>query len=187
MATKMGALEKVYVRRMTNLLVERGKQVVISAIESKTSGNETLNQIDAYGLIVYYNGKVTRSMIGDVHSWTSNYKSPDPYNISERMTSKYKQFTQTEGDVHRGWSKMGVPDGTGYEWAKMFVREFGKTGEVPKTGFALVVFNAAFYSKIQEEGSGSLKRTYKILSQIIGDLDKIGTEFGGKPARKYNM
>lgn len=168
--------------------MEKGKQIIARAIESKESGNITLNQVDAYGIIIYYKGKVQRSMVGDVSSWTSNYKTPEPYNISEGMVSKYKRFSETEGHgTHKGWAKRNIPDGTGFEWAKMFVREFRKTGEVPQTGFALVVFNAAFYSKIQEDGASPLKRSYKVISQIVGDLEDAGKDFKGSSVRLYNL
>lgn len=185
--SKLGALEKLYAKRMTNLLVERGKKVIARAIESKESGNITLNQVDAYGIIVYYNGKVQRSMIGDVSSWGATYRSPIPVNISKGMTEKNKRFASygVGGTVHKGWEKAGIPEGTGYEWARMFVKEFGESGEVPPTGFALVVFNAAFYSKIQELGAKPLKHRFKIISQVVGDLDNIGKDFGAAPARKF--
>ena len=57
MANKLGALERLYVKRMTNMLADRGKQIIQRAADSKESGNDTLNQMDAYGLVIYYNGK----------------------------------------------------------------------------------------------------------------------------------
>lgn len=193
MATKLGPLEKIYVRRVTNMLVDKGKEIVARAIATKKptegSENQTLTQVDSYGLIIYYNGKVQRSMIGDVNSWGGRYKSPEPYNITPSMKSKYKRFSDdpAEGTTHKGWAAMGIPAASGFEWAKMFVREFRKTNEVPQNGFALVVFNAAFYSRIQEEGSGSLKRSYKVLSQVIGDLDDVAKDFSGATVRKINL
>lgn len=188
MAQKLGAIERVYVRRMTNRLVEKGKQIIENAANSKESGNISLNQLDAYGLIVYYNGRVQRSLVGsEINIIKSLYRSPEPYNISPNMAAKNKRFAaaRSDGEIHRGWD--GIPDGTGYEWARMFIKELGKTGEIPATGFALVVFNAAFYSNIQEHGGGTLRRTYKIISQVVGDLDNVARDYKDSTVRTYNL
>lgn len=171
------------------MLVERGKQIILEAVSSKESGNQTFNQLDSYGLVIYYNGKVQRSLIGS-QLGTSNYRAGLPYNISTEMTAKNKRFAKWGEDGegrHKGWPAMGVPAGTGYEWARMFIKEFGKAGDVPQRGFALVVFNAAFYSQIQEHGGGTLKKTYAIISQVVGDLDNIGKDFGARTSRTFGL
>lgn len=190
MANKLGALERLYVKRMTNLLADRGKQIIQRAADSKESGNETLNQMDSYGLVIYYNGKVQRTLIGsELGKLESRYRSPEPYNISEEMTRKNKRWAKAGvgGDKHKGWAAAGIPDGTGYEWARMFVRELGKTGEIPQRGFAMVVFNAAYYSHFQEHQEGNLKRKYRVISQIYGDLEDAGKDYEGAVVKGFNL
>lgn len=190
MANKLGALERMYVNRMTNLLADRGKQIIQRAATSKESGNVTLNQMDSYGLVIYYNGKVERTLIGsELGKLESRYRSPEPYNISGGMTRKNKRFAKAGvgGDVHKGWSKAGIPDGTGYEWARMFVKELGKTGAIPQRGFAMVVFNAAYYSHFQEHQEGNLKRKYRVISQIYGDLEDAGKDYEGAVVKGFNL
>lgn len=175
---------------MTNILVDKGKQIIQRAADSKESGNITLNQMDSYGLVIYYNGKVQRTLIGsELGKLESRYRSPEPYNISEGMTRKNKRFAKAgvDGDVHKGWSKAGIPDGTGYEWARMFVKELGKTGEIPQRGFAMVVFNAAYYSHFQEHQEGNLKRKYRVISQIYGDLEDAGKDYKGAVVKGFNL
>ena len=53
-----------------------------------------------------------------------------------------------------------------------------------ENAFCLVVFNAAFYSRILEEGGGGVKKRYQIISQVIGDLDSLGKEFNAPPSKK---
>lgn len=187
----MGRLENIYVRRMTNYLVARGKEIINEAAASKEAGNRSMNQLDAYGLIVYYNGKSQRTIVGDVSNggFTSVYRSPDPYNISDAMSQKkkFKDLETLGGGVHKGWKKEGIPDGTGYEWARMFIRGFKQVYKPPARGFALVIFNAAYYSKILEEGGGNVKRKYRVLSQIVGSLQSLQSQFKGSNIVGHNI
>lgn len=192
MANKLGTLERLYVNRMTNMLVDKGKQIVTKAAadDSKESKNITLNQVDAYGVVVYYNGKVQRTLIGgDIGKNASRYRSPESNNISEEMAAKNKRWAKAGvgGDKHKGWAAAGIPDGTGYEWARMFVKELGKTGEIPQRGFAMVVFNAAYYSHFQEHQEGNLKRKYRVISQIYGDLEDAGKDYEGAVVKGFNL
>lgn len=192
MANKLGTLERLYVKRMTNMLADKGKQIATKAAadDSKESKNITLNQVDAYGVVVYYNGKVQRTLIGgDIGKNASRYRSPEPNNISEDMTRKNKRWAKAGvvGDKHKGWAAAGIPDGTGYEWARMFVKELGKTGAIPQRGFAMVVFNAAYYSHFQEHQEGNLKRKYRVISQIYGDLEDAGKDYEGAVVKGFNL
>lgn len=186
----LGALEKLYVSRMTKYLAEKGKEIVEAAV-LKDVGYETLNQVDSYGIIIYYNGRVKKSIIGGelVGKRTGGFTNrPDIYNVSSEMASKGKRFKDKEsGGRHKGWKSKGIPDGTGYEWARMFIKEFGKSGNVPAKGFALVVFNAAFYSKILEEGKEPLKRKYRVLSIASTKLQDIQREISGSTLKWYNL
>lgn len=155
---------------MCDFLVTEGKRIIRDAIRKKNkghpeyAGNDSMNQLDAYGLIVYYKGRSQRALYGAgtmetgdlTHSSTGDLFSEEP---------------------HKGWKSAGIPDATGYEWAKMFAKDFSKTGQVPKDGFALVVFNAAFYSGILERGEGGIRHSYKVLSQIAGDMHDLQSKF----------
>lgn len=138
----MGQLMTLYVNNTLNYLEQQGKRIITQAKRTKDTQNETYNQYDAYGYLVYYNGTLKR--------WSL---SPD----------------LSYGEKHRGSEKYGVPEATGAEWAMMFRDEF----QPPKSGFALVVFNAAFYSNIHED------RKWHILSQVVGDIKELKVKFKG--------
>lgn len=149
--------------KMVYYLVDEGIKIIEDARNSKTTDNISGTQYDSYGLAVFYNGKLYYSV-----------KSADP---SKNLTNQKRSIETIWGEEngkHRGWAKAGIPDGTGREWSKMFVDEIKKSADIPQKGFALVIFNAAFYSGIQE-GTGK----WKILSQVVGDIKNLQSQFKG--------
>ena len=158
---RLGRLESIYMNRMRDYLVAKAQDIIEKAQRSKTTGDITGTQLDSYGAVIFYNGKVRYTLI-PTHSDLSN----QAFGLSA--------YQYEDEERHKGWAKAGIPDGTGVEWAKMFVNEIKKSNQIPKTGFALVVFNAAFYSNVQE-GTGK----WKILSQVVGDIKNIQSQFKG--------
>lgn len=150
-------------------LVDEGIKIIEKARASKTTNNISGTQSDSYGLAIFYNGNLYYSV-----------KSlPGGTDTSRR--SRYIESTfDEEGGRHRGWGD--IPDGYGREWAKMFVDEIKGSSQIPKEGFAMVVFNAAFYSSIQEKRQG-----YKILSQVVGDISELGNKFKGSTIKGINI
>lgn len=154
----MGPLERIYAQRMIDYLSRKGEEIVEKAMRSKDTLNRTFNQMDAYGYAIWYNGVLHKSAVGD---------------------PQYGQYAEKE---HKGWKD--IPTAFGREWAEIFISEIPATGKIPKAGFALIVFNAAFYSKIQEEGAGRLTHPYRIISQVYGDLEAAGKGFAGADVNK---
>ena len=151
----MGRLMTLYVNNMLTYLEQQGRKIITEAKRTKDAQNDTYNQYDAYGYLVYYNGVLKR--------WSLSPELAD--------------------EKHKGWAKYGIPDASGTEWANMFREQF----EPPKSGFALVVFNAAFYSLIQEEGAGKLTRKFQILSQVAGSLKDLQGKFRGASLNGINI
>lgn len=151
----MGRLMTLYVSRTLDYLAQEGKRIITEAKRTKETQNDSYNQYDAYGYLVYYNGVLKK------------------WSISPELAD----------EPHRGWKKYGIPDATGTQWADMFKADF----EPPKSGFALVVFNAAFYSLIQEEGAGRLTHQYQILSQVVGSLQDIKNKFKNSTLSGINI
>lgn len=145
----MGRLQDIYIKRMVDYLAKEGAKMAAKALSTKDAKNDTLNQADAFGYAVYYNGAVK----------AKGYANPTP---------KAEQ-------AHRGWDRIGVEAGTGREW----LDEFMETWKPESKGFVLIVVNAAFYSAILEQGRGSVKRKYRIISQIWGDMENIQKNFKG--------
>lgn len=116
----MGRLQNLYINRMLSYLSQEGRRIVTNAQATKKVGNQTFNQADAFGYVVYYNGKV--KMKG------------------------YANLTPESKEPHRGWEAAGIPEGTGREW----LEEFIATYKAPASGFVLLIVNAAFYTGIQE-------------------------------------
>lgn len=146
-------------------LVDEGIKIIEDARSSKDTQNISGTQFDSYGLAVFYNGKLYYSV-----------KSSDP---SKNLTNQKRSIETIWGEEngrHRGWGD--IPAGTGREWAKMFVDEIKRSSQIPDKGFALVIFNAAFYSSIQE-GTGK----WKILSQVVGDIKNLQSKFKGSTIR----
>lgn len=154
----IGRLERLYVDRMVDYLSRRAADIIEKAMRTKTTAIETGNQIDAYGYAIWYKGNLEKKGIGD----------PEHGRYAE--------------DPHKGYGD--IPEAFGSEWADMFISEFPSKHPLPKNAFCLVVFNAAFYSRILEEGGGDVKKRYQIISQVIGDLDSLGKEFNAPPSKK---
>lgn len=150
-------------------LVDEGIKIIEKARVSKTTNNVSGTQYDSYGLAVFYNGKLYYSI-----------KSVDPQKDHSRSSRIIETIWDEENGRHKGWGD--IPDGYGREWAKMFIDEIKASSEIPQTGFAMVVFNAAFYSSIQERNQG-----YKILSQVVGDLEELGSKYKGSKLRGINI
>lgn len=139
----MGRLVNLYINRMLSFLSQEGRKIVTKAQRTKTVGNQTFNQADAFGYVVYYNGQAKRT----------GYANVTP---------------QSKGE-HKGWEREGIPAGTGREW----LDEFINTYDPPKSGFALLIVNAAFYSNIQESGD------WVILSQVVMDIKELEAKIKG--------
>lgn len=154
----IGRLERLYVDRMVDYLSRRAAEIIERAMQTKTTAIETGNQIDAYGYAIWYKDSLEKKGIGD----------PEHGRYAE--------------DPHKGYGD--IPEAFGSEWADMFISEFPSKHPLPKNAFCLVVFNAAFYSRILEEGGGGVKKRYQIISQVIGDLDSLGKEFNAPPSKK---
>lgn len=154
----IGRLERLYVDRMVDYLSQRAAEIIERAMQTKTTAIETGNQIDAYGYAIWYKGSLEKKGIGD----------PEHGRYAE--------------GPHKGYGD--IPEAFGSEWADMFISEFPSKHPLPKNAFCLVVFNAAFYSRILEEGGGGVKKRYQIISQVIGDLDSLGKEFNAPPSKK---
>lgn len=154
----IGRLERLYVDRMVDYLSRRAAEIIERAMQTKTTAIETGNQIDAYGYAIWYKGSLEKKGIGD----------PEHGRYAE--------------DPHKGYGD--IPEAFGSEWADMFISEFPSKHPLPKNAFCLVVFNAAFYSRILEEGGGGVKKRYQVISQVIGDLDSLGKEFNAPPSKK---
>lgn len=137
--------------------------MVNDAIATHSVKFRSYNLMDAFGFVVYYNGTVK----------TKGYGTQSP---------------KSKG-IHEGWDKHGIPDGTGRQWLDDFISGY----EAPKKGFSLLVVNAAFYSRILEEGmqgppAGHPARTkYRIISQIAGMMEDLQGKFEGSTLTPYNI
>ena len=159
----MGRLMTIYINKTMTYLEQQGKKIITEAVRTKETQNDTYNQYDAYGYLVYYNGVLKR------------------WSLSPELSY---------GEKHKGWDKYGIPAATGSEWANIFKADF----EPPKSGFALVVFNAAFYSRILEEGTqnnrngqNTTARKFRILSQVVGSLKDIQSKFNNARLTGINI
>lgn len=155
-------------------LVDEGIKVISRARATKGTQNITGTQYDSYGLAVFYDGKLYYSL-----------KSSDPSKDLTRAKRSIETLADEQGGRHKGWRS--IPAGYGREWANMFVQEIKNSNIIPKTGFALIVFNAAYYSGFQENAKGRYKHPFRIISQIWGDMQHIGRNFKGSEVLPYNI
>lgn len=145
----MGRLLNIALTQLIDYLAQEGDRLAKQALASKETKNRSFNQADAFGYVVYFNKKAVRK----------GYASPTPMSNS----------------VHKGWETVGITAGTGREWLDEFIESW-----IPENmGFVLIVVNAAFYSSIQEQGRGTLKRNYQIVSQLWGEMENIQKQFKG--------
>lgn len=139
----MGRLLNIYIQRMISYLSQEGMKIVSKAQATKQRGNQTYNQADAFGYVVYYNGKAVRQ----------GYANTAPQSKA----------------THHGWAKYNIPDGTGRSWLNDFIQEY----KPPTKDFALLIVNAAFYSAIQEKKYKYqiISQTFGALDQIAAKFD----------------
>lgn len=182
----MGRLEDLYVKRVADYLVDKAYDIVMTAKRTKDAENRTYNQYDAYGAAVYYKGSLVQTVLtGRTHDADNKvaYKNKHGRRIDNMSWNDVVNKEEINGK-HKGWAKYGIPDGFGYEWARMFVKEYR-----PQTdGFELVVFNAAFYSNILEHGAQrNARKKYQIISQVVGELQDLKKQFAGSNLRGINI
>lgn len=160
----MGRLMNLYMNRMVNYLAREGDRIAHKALASKEALDRSQNMADAYGYIVFYDGKVKKK----------GYALP----------------TGMASETHKGWDKIGVKDGTGREW----LDDFMDTWKPESKGFVLIVVNAAFYSGILEQGRQTNRGTsphygkqFQIISQIATDMKDLQSKFKGSTLTGKNI
>lgn len=149
---------------MVSYLAKEGDRIAQKAMISKEALDRSGNMSDAYGYIVFYEGKVKKK----------GYALP----------------TNMASDIHKGWDKIGVDAGTGREW----LDEFMDTWKPESNGFVLIVVNAAFYSGILEQGRQTNRgsaahygKQFQIISQIASDMKDLQGKFKGSTLSGKNI
>lgn len=178
----MGRLANLQHNKIVAYLKDKAYDIIEDARRTKETENISGTQYDSFGALIFYNGGVIYTYIAD----------PNRSFQSVHESSKARIFSYDDAEntgKHRGWAKMGIPDGTGTEWAKMLREEIksGAWGEIPKRGYCLVIFNAAFYSSVQEKGYGSHPSGWKIISQVVSDMSDVQKQFRGSTLRGHNI
>lgn len=165
----MGRLQDIYVNRTREYLKQVAQDMIEKARLEYEPEARSGTQLDSYGALIFYNGGLIYTLIPTHKDLTRQH-----FGIGAEQ--------REDSERHKGWN--GIPAGTGIEWAKMLREEIkaGAWGDIPKRGFCLIVFNAAFYTNPLEkgyaEGSGiRFRRKYKILSMIAGDMEAIQSKY----------
>lgn len=153
----------IYIDRMANYLAREGERIANDALLTKQSQNDTMNQADAYGYAVFYDGVLKKKGYAAIE-----------------MSTK----------PHKGWEKYGIPDGTGRDWLNEFFAEWRPKAK----GFVLIVVNAAFYSRILEEGTQNNRggknvpaRKFRIITQIASEMKDLQGKFKGSTLSGHNV
>lgn len=138
-----------------DMLANEGRRIVEEANRSAEAQNRTGNMADAYGYAVYLNGK--------------------------EMRRGYANATPTSSGPHKGWPKYGIPADTG----RGYLDSFFETYIPPAKGYHLVTVNAAYYSRILEEGAQARPRRqvatkYRIISQMTDEMDRLAAKYRGE-------
>lgn len=137
---------------MLKKMSKKGAEMIQEAYATKETENDTYNQHDAYTYGVFYMGRLVEQGF-----------------LIDGELSK---------TVHRGWDKHGYPSGTGREYATDAMKAL--EGSVGRNGFALVVMNPMFYTKILENGAQSNSgRAFKVISQVFDEGEAFAREIGG--------
>lgn len=154
----------LYIRRMVDYLAKEGDRIAHKAMASKEALDRSNNMNDAYGYIVFYDGRMQKK----------GYALP----------------TNMASGIHKGWDKAGVKDGTGREW----LDDFMDTWRPESKGFVLIVVNAAFYAGILEQGRQTnvganphYGKQYQIISQITTDMKDLQGKFKGSTLSGKNI
>lgn len=147
--------------RMVDRLEEIGLELIDEAYRNgiKEWEGHTLNLDAGFAYVVFNAGKVATNSRGEKaigHSigWDDNLKQ------------------------HKGWAKIGVPDGTAHEWFDLWLQKYEPKN---KKSFELVIVNVTYYGKILEEGRqryGNGKK-YKVVTYLLGELKNKSNGFEG--------
>lgn len=132
--------------------------------------NNILDFLEKSGKKIIENAQNSKDVGNDT------FNQHDAYGAAVYYNGELKRFASLDSKSirdHHGSTYYNIPAGTGEEWADMFLKEY----EPPKKGFALVCFNAAYYSVIQET------YTYRIISQEYTDMEKILKHFPKRSGR----
>ena len=138
-----------------DMLAREGERIVTEANRSAEAQNRSGNMADAYGYAVYLNGRM--------------------------MRKGYANDTPTSDVPHKGWDKHGIPSDTGRGYLDSFFESY----IAPERGYHLVVVNAAYYSRILEEGAQARPRRqiatkYRIISQMTDEMDGLASKYHGE-------
>lgn len=145
-------------QQMVDKLSKKGTSIIQKAYETKGTKDRTYNQHDAYTYGVFYKGKLVKQ----------------GYLVGGQMSTR----------VHGGWPKHNYPSGTGKEYADDAMKAL--EGQIGRDGFALVVMNPIYYTKILENGAQSPAGVkYQIISQMYDEMEMFAKEIKGT-VRQFN-
>lgn len=140
---------------VADLLAREGQRIASEANRSAEAQNRSGNMADAFGYAVYLDGKEIRR--------------------------GYANDAPTSDGPHRGWEKHGIPADTGRGYVDTYLDSY----DAPERGYHLVVVNAAYYSRILEEGAQARPRRqvatrYRIISQMTDEMDALALKYRGE-------
>lgn len=144
--------------KIVDYLAKEGDKIIKKASTTKQTHNRASNQMDAYGWCVFYNGKEEKR----------------GFLTEERTASK----------PHNKWENEARYADYGNTYGRDDVENYFNEYKPQSNGFILVCVNAVFYTSIQEAPNTSRGQVkYRIISQIVSDMDDFAKQFKG--ARTY--
>jgi hypothetical protein len=141
----MSSLVDKYIDQLATKLIQRGKELVKEAIDTRDYTHRTYNLHDSYGAGVYYQGKLKKVY----------YNTP-------KQADKPKKFY---GKEYKGSEEI-----------KKALNEYKPNSN----GLVLIIIATMPYADILEHEKGSLKRKYRVISQISSMATFVAGEFNGK-------
>lgn len=185
-------------RTIASAILTAGVNTLKSALKQKSYVTHSVNTDDAYACAVYYGNSLAYGVDGDICIGYANTDEED-YDIyftrseewvdrlntrdsevtgffADQEKAKKKAFRAAKGRgkmppsaqmSHEEFYKHG-PNGYGRDWAYEYAVK--KANSFPNDKqFRLVVFNAAPYSSVLEDGTVT-KRRYKVMTCMLNEL-----------------
>lgn len=159
-----------FTRQLVNELAADGARAIHFAFSTRGFVNRTYNLHDSYGSAVFVNGSLWPETIRYVGNQMASEKSArEMGDYKGERTWPNKQGTRTyTGDTIYAEGRKEV---------YRFFLDYQSKGS-SKSGIELVIVAAMFYASILENGRGSLRRKYQVISGATNLMGSLANKYG---------
>lgn len=159
-----------FTRQLVNELAADGARAIHFAFSTRGFVNRTYNLHDSYGSAVFVNGSLwpeTIRYVGSAQAQSRSARKMGNYSGERTWPNKRGERTYTGDTVYA----------EGRKEVERFFLDYQSRGS-SKGGIELVIVAAMFYASILENGRGSLRRKYQVLSGATNHMGYLADKYG---------